>query len=283
MKIGNLDLQEHRDIRAAMCLIGPREATELLKRNTHNRKASKLAAWKYAKEMLHGEWLPTAAGIGIDSNGVLTDGQTRLMAVIESNETVNMLVVSGLPPASQAKQDRHNKRALCSALFLSGMTATEDRYGVQIACVLARRTGEQNGDSHVADCEVKDAYEAHKTSIMWANGAIKNNEQGTGQAGVRAAMCLAYELHKEKADQFVKLLQSELQSRADHPAFRLRKVLTGETGQTRRTGNVGFGGGQQNWSFERTLYAFNAFCEGRYITCVLSATDVTKTEREYEQ
>jgi hypothetical protein len=272
MKIGTLQIEELQVFKSAMCNIGPREAAALLERNTFNRKMSSHCVEKYCKEMTAGEWCATSAGIGIDENGVLTDGQNRLSAIIKYGKSVPVLIVTGLPSMARAKVDRHNKRSIASALYLSGIMDKEDSKGVQVATFPAVLAG---GGRSPADCEIAASYATHEKSISVIEKLFgSTHKKGIAQVGVRAAMVLAYELHGNKAVEFSELIRSDVHSRADHPAFRLRKSLAGETVTRKRMDQNG--AGRQMMAFERTVYAFNAFAEGRFINSVLTAKTFTE-------
>ena len=61
-------------------LVTPEMAREWLTHNTHNRPVSRQYVEKYARDMRAGRWHYTNQGIGFDVNGVMTDGQHRLLA-----------------------------------------------------------------------------------------------------------------------------------------------------------------------------------------------------------
>jgi hypothetical protein len=272
MKIGTLSIEKANGYNAEVCMVGQTDAKELLKRNTFNRKMSERCVEKYLREMQAGQWVATGSGIGIDEEGVLTDGQNRLEAITRYDQKVPLLIVTGLPKMARAKVDRHNKRRIHAALYLSGLTDVEDSYGSQVAVFLAGLADGRLGGA--ADCDVAAAYEAHRVAISVSKKEIEAGRKGTGQVGFRAAFVLAYEIYGSKAIDFVRLVQSDLQhTRADDPTFRLRKALLGET--CTRT-HVGFGGGQQMWAFERTVYAFNAWVTGRFINSVLGCREIVK-------
>jgi hypothetical protein len=266
MNIGVLSLTEHSDIRAAVCKIGPIEAMELLKRNTHNRKMSQAVVDKYVDEMNSGEWVPTASGIGIDERGVLSDGQQRLAAIAKYGKPVFMTVVSGIPVLAQEKIDRQRKRTLADVFHLAGIC--KDRKPVMLATFLSRVT---TGESHPSDAAVKASFECHRESIMAVYAECKSNEKGVGQVGALSAIVIAHEVHKEKAIAFLKKLRQDLYVRQDDPARVLRRALTGES---RTAGVEATGGNRQAWAYKKTLYAFNAFAHDRYITQVRESTEV---------
>jgi hypothetical protein len=244
-----------------MCLVGPEEATELLKLNTHNRPISKVVVDKYVIEMQMGEWFPTASGIGIDSNGVLVDGQTRLTAVVIYGKPVFMLIVTNLPPRSQEKVDRQRRRSLPDALYLS--EECKSRKVVQTATFLARY---DKNSEHIytarfpADAEVKAAIAVHQIALDAVCNVVAANKKGLTQVGVRAALTLAYEIYGEGAIEFYKRMRSGIADSAGDPSFRCRRVLLHD-GYSVPT----FHGGLtiQVWVFRTVLYFFNAFIQGK--------------------
>lgn len=267
MNVGNVALEEMKNVCVAMCRLGPLEAEELLKRNTHNRKMSDSVVDKYVREMKLGEWLPIAAGIGFDTAGTLTDGQNRLEAIRRFGGYVPMLVVTNLPITSQAKQDRQRKRTLADVFMLDG--TCQDKLVVQTATFLARLL--VSGDTVPADAEVKATILAHRDSMSVICGILNKHNKGIAQVGVRAAMTLAHEKHGAKACDFLKSVLKENHACADDPAFRLRKVLLGDS---RSVQMPGFGAGQQMWSFRKTIFAFNCFLRGEKISAVYEAREI---------
>jgi hypothetical protein len=265
MKIGTLQLEEHAEIRGAMCVVSPKAAAELLQRNTHNRKVSDRCVVRYAQEMSMGEWLPTAAGVGIDSNGVLTDGQHRLKAVIASGKTVSMLIVTGLPPASQMKQDRHNKRNLAAVFTLAGVC---DNFSiVQTAVFLAEGTLSLGRIGKACDTEVRAAIETHKEALTVICKIMCGKIKGVHSVGARAALTMAYEAYPEQAVAFAKALSSEqyMAKRLDDPVFKLKRSLLTHGAH---------GGAEKLKTYQRTCYAFNAYRKGSFINSVLCAESI---------
>jgi len=249
-------------------MVGPQEALELLKRNIHNRKISESVVDKYVIEMQMGEWLPVCAGIGIDEKGVLTDGQQRLLAITRYGKQVPLLITTGLPVASQEKADRQRKRTLADVFYLSG--ECKKKVMVEAATYLARKNSTQR--RYPADAEVRAAINTHRESLEVICELLSSNKKGVCQVGVRAALTLAHEMYPEKTVVFADRIQSDLHSRNDDPALRLRRVLTGETG-ARRPGTH-CGTGNQDWVFKKTMYAVNAFIQNRNINSVLEDDDV---------
>ena len=102
-------------LRAKYEKITPNRATKLLEHNTDNYRMSlsNSTLENLVYELTHGQWKATTQGIGFDTNGVLVDGQHRLMAIQKSGITVDkQLVCYGLEPESKLKIDVGKKRTL---------------------------------------------------------------------------------------------------------------------------------------------------------------------------
>ena len=76
--------------------INPELAQDYLKTNNSNRNISKRVVNDYARQMKLGLWKLSGDTIKISKCGRLLDGQHRLLAVIESNTSIDFLVVNNL-------------------------------------------------------------------------------------------------------------------------------------------------------------------------------------------
>lgn len=255
MNIRNVNLREVSDIRSAMCLIGPEQAKELLRANTRNRKASPVVIRHYADDMGRGEWFPTGSGIGFDDSGVLLDGQQRLMAIVESEQTVPILVTIHLPQMSQEKIDRPKRRTLFDAFSMFEKVSCRD--AVQIATFLARNANRLNP----SDTEVRDMLRVHKDALeqIAPLGIVKR--RGLTRVGVLAALTLAWERYGEEAKAFFVELCQEAHADRTCPALRMRSFLW--------EFRMKVGGWEAQLEvFERTCYAFNAYHAHKRISAV---------------
>ena len=81
-------------------LITPEIAAQYLQLNKHNRPLSLAKVKEWAKEMKEKKWRETHQGIAFDTDGNLIDGQHRLSAVVESGESVYMIVAYNCDPES---------------------------------------------------------------------------------------------------------------------------------------------------------------------------------------
>jgi len=109
-------------LRAEYEKITPNRATKLLEHNTNNYRMSlsNSTLENLVYELKKGQWKATTQGIGFDTNGVLVDGQHRLMAIQKSGITVDkQLVCYGLEPESKLKIDVGKKRTLSDLTQIS--------------------------------------------------------------------------------------------------------------------------------------------------------------------
>lgn len=99
--------------------ITPEDAAALLALNTNNRDVREGTVKTYAAAMKRGEWSRTHQGIGISRTGRVLDGQHRLMAIVMSGVTVDMMVATGLNDDVFKDLDGHAKRSAADAFHES--------------------------------------------------------------------------------------------------------------------------------------------------------------------
>ena len=104
-------------------IITPDQARKLLdERNTHNRGKKEIKVAQYRKDMAAGKWHPEASDIKFDSNGVLLDGQNRLLACTMADVPFGTLIRTGLDPAAQDHMDTGAVRTMGDVFRMHGVT-----------------------------------------------------------------------------------------------------------------------------------------------------------------
>lgn len=111
---------DEQEITVSVEHITPELAQSYLGRNTHNRNPKKINQAKMVQDMLNGAWMFNGATICFSSEGVLLDGQNRLLAIVTANIPQSLLVVRGLEPRAQETQDVGSARTFGDALKLRG-------------------------------------------------------------------------------------------------------------------------------------------------------------------
>lgn len=102
-------------------IITPEKAREYLKRNCrNNRKIGERRVQNYAKDMAAGAWQLNGEAIKFNKDGILIDGQHRLLAVIKAGVPIKMLVIRDVDN-TVSLYDRGYSRATYSSLLMSGV------------------------------------------------------------------------------------------------------------------------------------------------------------------
>jgi hypothetical protein len=109
----------------------------LLGMNTSNRNIKQSVVERYKRDIASGNWQLTNQGIGVSLDGVLIDGQHRLVAIKESDyPPIEILVVYGLSIDSQKHVDQQAKRS-ARDLLMFAFNARVSRSAPAIAnCIL---------------------------------------------------------------------------------------------------------------------------------------------------
>jgi len=103
-------------IKTSIVTVTPVMANAMLCHNTGNRTVREPNVQKYIKLLTNKEWKLTHQGIAFDVNGKLIDGQHRLMAIVRSGISAEMMVTHGLPTDSEQGMDQGARRSAADLL-----------------------------------------------------------------------------------------------------------------------------------------------------------------------
>lgn len=98
--------------------VTPEIARELLKANTRNRRVRSAHVDFLASEMVNGRWKVTSETIAIDPQGIIVDGQHRLLAVAQSGTPIEFWVARDVPLDTQDVIDFGSQRSVADQLHL---------------------------------------------------------------------------------------------------------------------------------------------------------------------
>ena len=101
----------------------PELAKKYLALSKFNRKIKQGVVRDYAHKMKNGEWRACTDPISVDECGCLINGHHRLMAVVQSGETVPFLLASNVPKNSVF--DRGAIRSIGDTLYMQGAIPKE--------------------------------------------------------------------------------------------------------------------------------------------------------------
>jgi hypothetical protein len=100
----------------------PDIAEDLLDENLFNRKVRVRAIDELVEALRLGDWQFNGDPVRIADSGRLLDGQHRLMAIVEANVTVPVVLITGIPDKAQMTMDAGVKRTYADHLQLNGET-----------------------------------------------------------------------------------------------------------------------------------------------------------------
>jgi len=206
--------------------ITPDMAREYLAANTHNRPVRHRVVAAYARDIAASKWEWNGESIKFDRNGVLSDGQHRLLAIVEADTPLKMLVIRGLDPLAQETMDGGAKRTFSDVLKLRG----EESY-TQLAAGVRLIASWESGDIRKSNIqftntELVETLERHG----WIRNGLTTAKRLQSHAGLPSSIgVLLYwlftQVDTEDAEFFFARIASSEGHAAGDPAFELRKAL----------------------------------------------------------
>lgn len=115
----NVD-SDYPDVSIRVVRMTPSFADRLLTSNIHNRGARDEHVHKLARDMAAGTFRFTGDPIRIDKDGVLLDGQHRLMACVEAKVPFDTVLIEGLESEAQQNIDQNIARKFSDYLVMHG-------------------------------------------------------------------------------------------------------------------------------------------------------------------
>ena len=205
--------------------ITPATASEWLRHNTLNRPIMAAVVRRYAEEMRQGRWEYTHQGVAFDVNGVLVDGQHRLLAIVESGCTITMQVTFNLLPSTRITVDDHSRRTVHDALCLQGENV--DRRQVAMITVMVQGMAGRYG-SKLTKTDMLTLASAFRDGLAFATSLKISKLPGLRQAQVFAVLARAwYSQPKETLERFYEVLTTgEYKDESEIAAITLRTYLT---------------------------------------------------------
>ena len=248
--------------------VTPEQAGTWLKANTQNRNLNTKLVTHYARQMIDGRWELNGEAIKIADDGTLLDGQHRLAAVAASGEAVPMLIVQGLPTASQDTMDSGRKRSTADVLAIHG-----ENNSAVLASVARRVWMWQSGNYRFANVSTPSTAEIMQL-LERSPGLRRSADLGSRTAqSFRAANAtvtgtahhILTELHEGDAAEFFAQVASGAGLQSGHPVLTLRdRLVLGKVTMK----HVPF---HQGVAFY--FRAWNAVREGRELTRIVHTAD----------
>jgi hypothetical protein len=102
-------------------VITPVKAAIMLKSNPKNRNLNHSHVLFLASQMTNGAWAKNGQSIVLDFHDNIIDGQHRLNAIVQSSESIEMLVVRGVDPQTMNTIDTGRGRNASDVFTLNGV------------------------------------------------------------------------------------------------------------------------------------------------------------------
>jgi hypothetical protein len=213
----------------------PRDAELLLELNRNNRPPRSRVSDQYAADMKSGRWLYAAEPLKFDVEGVLLDGQHRLMGLAslinEAPElSIKFMIVTGLDKQSQSVMDQGSKRTAGDNLSLSGIKNANEVAAAARAFILW--TGERMfvdqraATARVSNTEVQEWVVNHPEFVEACFDSIKHKKDVDLAARLyMAAYAVFRQIDKDAASEFLSMWVSGVNLHVGHPVLTLREKL----------------------------------------------------------
>ena len=202
--------------------IGPALALALLERNKNNRKIAASRVEVYARDMAAGRWQLNNQGVALGRDGVLYDGQHRLLAIVQADVTVPMLVVSGLDASARATIDQGRSRSVGDLVrMIDGISRGAKVVGWFRAIeqlVSKQRLPLSHGI-------IQDQLIKYDASVKWFLANVPQRQDLT-RAPVVGALLYAHRVAAAEVERFVKPYMSGADLSEGSPMLALRNYVT---------------------------------------------------------
>lgn len=213
--------------------ITPETARKYLKSNTSNRNVRQLAVSEYANEMRSGRWLLTHQGIAFDSEGVLIDGQHRLLAIIEAGVPIEMMVSRDLPKFVNGHAglftsdvvDNGRKRTVADQLRMNHGVENPNLAAAAARTIATICTSHDKRVPIGPVAQILSIYGEDLDAIIHIIGQFAP----VRRAGIVGALTFAAKVHREETMHFTYDLVNGEEMKRGNPALALRNHLISHT------------------------------------------------------
>ena len=197
----------------------------LLAMNTSNRGLRKTIVESYSRDINAGKWKLTNQGIGVTENGVLADGQHRLMALKACGyPPLPILIVTGLDADVQIVVDAHSKRSARDLLqFAFGARVSSSAPAIANVLIRVEKRWTSGG---ATNAELMDKINDYVHEIEVITTIPKNDN--TFAAPYLAAFCEVLKQNPEREEDirnFILRVESGEMLTKKMPEFHLRNLV----------------------------------------------------------
>jgi hypothetical protein len=186
--------------------VTPEIAKQWLVNNNFNRPLKPRLVDNYVRQILNGNWRRTHQGIAFDAEGVLLDGQHRLLAVINSGQTVTMLVFLNENQAAHESIDGGKVRSVLDVVRLELLdnTIKEKHLSVLKGMWSGRYCKNQN---HLTAMELGNMFRRYHIAVRFAVDML--DSPGINDTTLMAVVARAYcSVSQDRLLEFCRILRT---------------------------------------------------------------------------
>lgn len=240
--------------------ISPARAKRLLESNTENRPISKRRVDTLVRDIAAGAWsVNESAGnpVAIREDGVLANGQHRLLAISKGTVTVACWVIVGMP--KDVPMDNVRPRSFADNL---GMSGTRNASAIAAASrILFNYAIGQSLHNAPTQSEHRSTFDAFRDELMVTGSQFYNGVRPPLRlVAVLAATIVAGLKHEDVAKEFMDKYMTGAGLMPADPVLALRERLTRDK-EARHNTSLGFG---------LACSALNAMIERRTLSKIYS-------------
>lgn len=212
--------------------ITPAKASQMLAMNVRNRNVRKTVVTRYAQDMIHDRWHFNGAPILIGKDGTLYDGQHRLMAIVESGRTQQMVVMYGVDESAKYTIDSGASRTPGDILAFAGYS---DSHAIAAVArlVMAVEEGRAFAGYRPSNIEIREWVDDNPDIEQAVRVyGMSRRQVPCPPSVVAAAFLLCFRVDPDDAVEFfvTKLINTEGLT-ANDPVKALRQLLANLTGK----------------------------------------------------
>lgn len=209
--------------------ITPEIAREWLeKTNLKNRPMSELKWTAYAVDMLEGRWQYNGDAIRFGSDGVLLDGQHRLMACVEAGVAFESDVIFGLDPDVLGTIDIGEVRRAGDIVHLDGIENGRNACALAYLVLIHRKHGIHrinHWQAKPTKTQIVEAVKAEPRLAQVAGRAVNFSRELAAPRIISFCYFVFSEQAPELGEQFFTDFSQGVNLRSDSPVYHLRERL----------------------------------------------------------
>jgi hypothetical protein len=219
--------------------VGPYMALIFLSTNLSTQRAFGIPNVESLARSMHGHWVVTTQGLGFRVDGVLFDGQNRLLAILFTGMEVLMTISTGMPDEAVLGVDRGKGRTLTENAVMGNLIPEDAAPGIAKTTLEAAMKCIQYEASLSNICdstdlaEVYDAYKDDFEAISVFYRSKYTNSSTMRESHVLAAFALAHHVYPDESMQFIQEIAASNYPNPDHnyPPRRVAQFLVSRKGK----------------------------------------------------